>query len=569
MELSYFGAKVIHPPTLQPAINKKIPLRIQNTFNPGFEGTLIHKSIQNAKSNQKIRGISSVKDISLVSIIGSGMIGVPGVSSRLFGTLSRAGINVVLISQASSEHSICFAIEPADAKDADKILREEFELELQRRKIEDVIIENDLSIVAVVGENMKQTPGISGKLFNALGNNGVNVVAIAQGSSELNISVVIEKKNLKKTLNLLHDAYFLSDYKNINVFLIGSGLIGSTLINQIKSHSEYLKKKLRLGISITGIANSRNMHFDSLGINLSTWKKKIDRPGPGVSLEEFTDRTIEMNLPNSVFVDCTSSKDVTTYYQKILGSSISIVTPNKLANSGTYKNYEELKSLSLQKNVKYLFETNVGAGLPVIKTLNDLISSGDQVLRIEGVLSGTLSYIFNSYDGTIPFSQVVKTAMENGYTEPDPRDDLSGEDVCRKIIILGREAGFILEPSHVKTELFLPDSCFKAKSVGDFFKELKKADEAMLKLFNKGVKKKQVLRFIASMESGKAVVKLQSVGIDNPFYSLSGSDNIISFTTQRYLERPLVVKGPGAGADVTAAGVFSEIISIGNYIFKN
>jgi len=569
MELSYFGAKVIHPPTLQPAINKKIPLRIRNTFNPEFHGTLIRNSIKETSSNQKIKGISSVKDISLVSIIGSGMVGVPGVSSRLFGTLSRVGINVILISQASSEHSICFAIDPKNSREAELAIRDEFELELERKKIEDVAIENDLSIIAVVGENMKHTPGISSKLFNALGHNGVNVVAIAQGSSEINISVVIEKENIKKSLNLLHDAFFLSEYKNINAFLVGTGLIGSTLIDQVKSQSQYLREKLGLAINIAGIANSRNMHFDPGGINLSTWRNKIDKPGKGVQLDQFTSKMIAMNLPNSVFVDCTSSKDVTSFYQQILGASISIVTPNKLANSGTHKNYELLKSLAFQKNVKYLFETNVGAGLPVIRTLNDLTFSGDQILSIEGVLSGTLSYIFNTYDGSTPFSQIVKTAMEKGFTEPDPRDDLSGEDVCRKILILGREAGFILEPSNVKAERFLPESCFKAKSISAFFDELEKVDGMMLDLIEKTKKKNQVLRYVASLEKGKTKVKLQSVGEDHPFYSLSGSDNIISFTTQRYKERPLVVKGPGAGADVTAAGVFSEIISIGNYIFKN
>ncbi len=569
MELSYFGAKVIHPPTLQPVINKKIPLRIRNTFNPEFEGTLIRKSIRESISDQKIKGISSVKDISLVSIIGSGMVGVPGVSSRLFGTLSNADINVILISQASSEHSICFAIDPSDAKEAELVIREEFELELERKKIEDVAIENDLSIVAVVGENMKHTPGISGKLFNALGHNGVNVIAIAQGSSEINISVVIEEKNIKKALNLLHDAYFLSDYKNINVFLVGTGLIGSTLIDQIKDQSQYLREKLGLSINITGISNSRNMHFNSSGIDLSGWRKLIDKPGSGADTDTFITRMNAENLPNSVLVDCTSSKSVTSFYPTILGASISIVTPNKLANSGTHKNYEHLKSLAFQKNVKYLFETNVGAGLPVIRTLNDLTFSGDQILRIEGVLSGTLSYIFNTYDGSVPFSKVVKTAMENGFTEPDPRDDLSGEDVCRKILILGREAGFILEPTNVLADMFLPDSCFKADTVKGFFKELEKADGVMLDLIEKTKKKNQVLRYIASLEKGIAKVKLLSVGSDHPFYALSGSDNIISFTTQRYKERPLVVKGPGAGADVTAAGVFSEIISIGNYIFKN
>lgn len=567
MELSYFGAKVIHPPTLQPAISRKIPLRIKNTFNPDFEGTVIRTS--SSKDTQAIKGISSVRDISLVSIVGSGMVGVPGVSSRLFGALSQASINVILISQASSEHSICFAISPNDSVRAEKVIRAAFELEISRKKIENVIVENDLSIVAVVGENMKHTPGISGKLFHALGNNGVNVVAIAQGSSEINISVVIGKSDLRKALNLLHEAFFLSEYTHINMFLVGTGLIGSTLIDQIQSQDVYLKNQLKLSINILGIANSRNSYFQPKGVNLKTWRSRIDKKGPGVDLSAFVDQMIQLNVPNSVFVDCTSNGEVTSHYRNILDNSISIVTPNKLANSGTYANYTELKQIAADRNVKFLFETNVGAGLPVIRTLNDLTFSGDQVSKIEGVLSGTLSYIFNSFDGTKPFSQVVKEAKESGFTEPDPRDDLSGEDVKRKILILGREAGFILEPSDVRVKPFLPRACFTAKSIPAFFKALQKNDAEMEKMVKKAISKGKVLRYIASLEKGKAIVELKTVDGQHPFYSLSGSDNVISFVTKRYMERPLVVKGPGAGADVTAAGVFSEVIAIGNYMFRS
>ena len=567
MELSYFGAKVIYPPTLQPVINKKIPLVIRNTFNQTFEGTVIHTNGESSK--RYVKGIASVDQISLISVIGSGLVGVPGTASRLFGALAKEGINVILISQASSEHSICLAVSPGDAKRAVRILSEEFEWELERKRVEKIIVEEDLSILAIVGERMKHRTGISSKLFSTMGHNGINISAIAQGSSELNISVVIPRKDLVKALNAVHEAFFLSDLTRLNVYLVGTGLIGSTLLDQIGRQKAYLEEKLKLDIKLAGLANSRNASFNKNGIAIKNWRKLVDKKGPGTDLDDYIKEIKELNLQNSVFVDCTSSEDVIKYYGEVLDSSISIVTPNKLANSSSLANYNKLKTKAFNKGVKFLYETNVGAGLPVINTLQDLLHSGDQVHAIEGVLSGTLSYIFNSYDGSVPFSEVVKVAKEKGYTEPDPRDDLNGQDVARKILILAREAGFELEPSDVKVKPFISESAFKAKSVDDFFKVLKNEDATLETILKKAEKKGQVLRYIAKMSGKKATVSLEAVDASHPFFSLSGSDNIIAFATERYNERPLVIKGPGAGAEVTAAGVFAEMISVSNIFGRN
>ncbi|MCZ6521854.1 MAG: bifunctional aspartate kinase/homoserine dehydrogenase I [Bacteroidetes bacterium] len=566
MEMSYFGAKVIYPPTLHPALNKKIPLRIKNTFHPEFPGTLINK--QGNGKDLPVKGISSIENISLISVIGSGMVGVPGVSSRLFGALANQKINVILITQASSEHSICFAVTPDDARIAKQTMEEEFELQIINGKIDRIQIEDKLSIVAIIGENMRHTPGISGNLFGALGKNGINVVAIAQGSSELNLSVVVKKEDLSKTLNSLHESFFLSDVKTLNIYLIGTGLIGGTLLGQIKNQSEFLLTDRLLKLKIVALANSRNTHFDKKGIDIKNWRKKIDFHGQGSNLNEFVNEMRELNLPNSVFVDCTSSQQVIHHYNDILESSISIVTPNKLANSSSYADYDSLQKTAFSNGVKFLYETNVGAGLPVISTLKDLRSSGDKILKIEGVLSGTLSYIFNSFQGDREFCDVVREAKEKGYTEPDPRDDLNGTDVARKILILAREAGLNLEPNDVAIENILPPSCMNAKTMKSFFVELEKANPIFREILDKASQRDKVLRFIASMEDGKAKVSLQAVNQTHPFYSISGSDNIISFTTERYKDRPLVIKGPGAGAEVTAAGVFAEIISISNYMVQ-
>lgn len=566
MELSHFGAKVIYPPTLQPAFGNNIPIRIRNTFNPSFEGTLISKT--SGAVDFPVKGISSIQEIALINVMGSGMVGVPGIASRLFGVLALNSINVILITQASSEHSICFAVSPEEALKARAIIEEEFAFEVQSRKIDGIHIENEMSIVAIIGENMRNTAGISGKMFSALGKNGVNVVAIAQGSSELNISVVVSREDLSKSLNALHEAFFLSDIKTLNIYLVGTGLIGGTLLRQIEKQFEYLYQEQRLKINIVGVCNSRKMYFEETGIALANeqWKKAMDDSEIKSDLREFINQLKKLNLPNSVFVDCTSSQAVVNFYEELLKANVSIVTPSKLANSGSYADYKKIRDLVFRHGAKFLYETNVGAGLPVITTLNDLKQSGDKVLKIEGVLSGTLSYIFNSFKEGIRFSEVVKQAKELGYTEPDPRDDLNGMDVARKILILAREVGLPLEPQDVAVRNILPEACLNAKSVEDFFRELEKADPVFEEQRKKAEAEGKVLRFIATLNENKVNVGLEPVDASHPFYSLSGSDNIISFTTERYKERPLVIKGPGAGAEVTAAGVFAEIISISNYL---
>ncbi len=564
MEMSHFGAKVIYPPTLQPAFEKKIPLRIRNTFNVDFPGTVIREKAQ--KGDYLIKGISSIEGISLINLQGSGMVGVAGVSSRLFTCLAENEISVILITQASSEHSICIAIDPKDASKAKKVIDAEFKQEISSGKIEEVIIEKDLSIVAIIGENMKNTPGIAGKMFEAMGKNGINIRAIAQGSSEVNLSIVINTNNLAKALNTIHEVFFLSDVKTLNVFLVGVGLIGGTLLEQITVQQKYLLTNQLLKINIVAMANSKKMLFNADGIELKNWKEQLLASKEKSDMKKYVQKMEELNLSNSVFIDCTSNALVVDYYEDILNHSISIATPNKLAGSGPYDRFKKLKATAFKNGIKYLFETNVGAGLPVITTLNDLMQSGDKVLKIEGVLSGTLSYIFNNFKEGTSFSSVVKTANEKGFTEPDPRDDLNGMDVARKILILSREVGYDIELADVQIENILPKACLEAKSVDDFFIELEKENQHFEKLLEKATADNKVLRFIAKMEDGKATVSLQSVDMSNPFYSLSGSDNMISFTTDRYNERPLVIKGPGAGAEVTAAGVFAEIISLSHFL---
>lgn len=566
MELSHFGAKVIYPPTLQPVFTKRIPVRIRNTFNTDFEGTVIGEE-SGPPHPMRVKGISSINEVSLINVQGSGMIGVPGVSARLFGALARNDINLILITQASSEHSICFAVAPEDGIRAKDIIEEEFQLEIQARRIDPVKVERDLSVVAIIGENMSDTPGISGKMFSALGRNGVNISAIAQGSSELNISAVIDRKNISKAINALHDAYFLSESRTVNIFMVGPGLIGSTLLQQINDQCEYLERTRSLAIRVVGIANSKKMIFDEQGINLDKWKEALDNSETSTSFDAFTEKMVGLNLPNSVFVDNTSNKEITEYYQQVLENNISIVTPNKVANSGPYERFGALKYAAHKHNVKFLYETNVGAGLPVINTLQDLINSGDGILKIEGVLSGSLSYIFNTYDGTLSFREVVESAQKNGFTEPDPRDDLNGMDVARKILILAREAGFAFEPEDVEIENILPQSCIDAPDVESFFEELGKNDETFKEMVIQAKSEDKKLCFIATLEKeGKITVGLKSIDAHHPFNGLSGSDNMISYTTMRYRENPLVIKGPGAGAEVTAAGVFADIIRISNYL---
>jgi len=566
MEMSHFGAKVIYPPTLQPALNKRIPIFIKNTFNPTFRGTYISEK-QDPKGNA-VKGISSISNVALLTLQGSGMVGVPGIAGRLFSSLAQAKINIILITQGSSEHSISFAIQPKFAIKAKKAVEEEFEYEISKKIIIPVKIEDNLSVVAIIGENMRYRPGISGRLFNALGNNGINAIAIAQGSSELNVSVVINKDDEHKALNALHEAFFLSDTKVLHLFMVGVGLIGSTFLKQLKEQTAFLKEKQALEIKVVGLANSKKMLFNKKGTNLKNWKEKLLASDEKMSFKDFIQKMKELNLPNSIFVDNTANEEISTHYEEILDSSISISTPNKIATSSSYLQYQNLKAAAQNRGVYFMYETNVGAGLPVISTLNDLMNSGDEILKIEGVLSGSLSYIFNNYKEGVAFSDIVKKAGDLGYTEPDPRIDLNGIDVRRKIIILARETGLPLEAKHVKIKNILPKACQDAKTVPQFFKELKKADTSFEKLRIKAEKEGKALRMIASLENGKASIGLQAVDNNHPFYSLSGSDNMIVFTTKRYNERPLVVRGPGAGAEVTAAGVFAEIISIGNLISK-
>lgn len=563
MEMSHFGAKVIHPPTIQPALDKHIPLLIKNTFKPEHPGTFI--SVKPTDPEFLIKGISSIDKISLLTLQGSGMVGVAGISARLFNALSLAKINVILITQGSSEHTISFAVKPEDSEHARKSIEDAFHLELRAKLIEKVRVENDLSIIAVIGENMRNTPGVSGRLFQALGKNGISVVATAQGSSELNISTVIHRHDLDKALNSLHQAFFLSDVKTLSVFLVGVGLIGNTLIRQIENHRDYLKKARSLEIIVAGIANSKKMIFDQDGLSLQKYSESLGKSGEKMDISLYVKKMNEMNLSQSIFVDCTSDENIAKAYTEILSHSISIVTPNKVANSGSYRQYKNLREQAAKSNVRFMYETNVGAGLPVINTLNDLLSSGDRIIRIEAVLSGTLSFIFNNFKAGLSFSDIVQQAKKLGYTEPDPRIDLSGKDVARKLLILARESGLEMEMKDIVIDQILPASCMKAKSVDDFFVELKKNDDVFEKRRALASGKNKVLRFIAKLEKGKASISLEEVDSAHPFYNLSGSDNIISFTTDRYSDRPLVVKGPGAGAEVTAAGVFAEIISIGKY----
>ena len=564
MEMSHFGAKVIYPPTLQPAFKKRIPIWIKNTFNTAFEGTLINE--KTSATDHSVKGISSIENISMLNLTGSGMVGVPGVSGRLFGALARNLINVILITQASSEHSICFVIDSKEGVKARAAVEEEFEHEIQAGKIDKLHEKDNLAIVAVVGDNMRHTPGIAGKLFSSLGKNGINVVAIAQGSSEINLSVVIGKEDLTKALNVIHESFFLSDVKTINVFVVGVGLIGSALLKQLQKQGAYLLKEKNFKINVVGLANSKKMLINENGVALASWKEKLEEQGEKANLKEFVKRMVDLNLRNSIFVDNTSNKEVVSFYHTVLDESISIVTPNKLANSGLFKEYKKLQETAFKRGVKLMYETNVGAGLPVINTLNDLKDSGDKIIRIEGVLSGTLSYIFNNFKGDKKFSDIVKEAKEKGFTEPDPRDDLNGKDVARKILILSREAGYNMEFDDVIVENILPAPCLKAKTVEEFFVELEKNNNVFSKKRDEADKANKVLRFIAKLENGKAEVSLQSVDSTHPFFSLSGSDNMIAYTTERYKERPLVIKGPGAGAEVTAAGVFGDIIRISNYL---
>lgn len=561
MELSFFGAKVIYPPTMIPAFLKKIPIVILNTFDTAFGGTYIKHDC--GPSNLPIKGISSINEVSILNVEGSGMVGKAGFSGRLFSMLAREQINVILITQSSSEHSITFAVNPADALKAKALIEQEFELEVQAKKLESPDVEDGLSVLAIVGENMKHTPGVSGKLFHALGRNGINVRAIAQGSSEYNISVIISRGDLAKALNAVHDAFFVELNKTLHVFCLGTGNIGTTLFRQLKNHAEFLKQHNGIQVKIVGISNTRKMMFDDDGIDLDTWKDKLEASTIVADLPAYIERMKQMNLPNCVFVDNTASATPISFYETVFKSNISVVTCNKIGNSASYAQYKTFKDTARKHGVDFYYETNVGAGLPIVRTLRDLMMSGDRVIKIEAILSGTISYIFNNFKGDATFHDVVKIAQEKGYTEPDPRDDLRGTDFMRKMLILARDAGYALEPGDVKIESMLPKACLDAGTVAEFYAELKNEEKFFADMKAKAIAEGKVLRYIGKLEDGQVSITLQMVGEEHPFYTLSGSDNIISFTTERYIDRPLVVKGPGAGAEVTAAGVFADIVNVG------
>ncbi len=561
MELSYFGAKVIYPPTMTPAFLKRIPIVIKNTFDPAFGGTVIRHDCN--ENGLPIKGISSIDKISLINLQGSGMVGKAGFSGRLFSLLARERINVMLITQSSSEHSITFAVQPADAERACKLMEQEFELELVAQKLDTPVIERDLSVLGIVGENMRHTPGMSGRLFHALGRNGINVRAIAQGSSEYNISVIISAHDLGKAVNAVHDAFFVEFNKTLNVFCLGTGNIGKTLFAQLQQHSEYLATQLSIQVRIAGISNTRKMRFSVDGLKLDDWAQDLDAYGEPADLSAFVARMKEMNMPNAVFVDNTASAQPVAFYEEIFKSTISIVTCNKIGNSASYSQYETFRDTARKHGVDFFYETNVGAGLPIIRTLKDLMVSGDRVQKIEAILSGTISFIFNNFKGNANFHDVVKTAQDKGYTEPDPRDDLSGKDFMRKILILARDAGHQMEAEDVQIESILPKACLEAKTVAEFYASLKAEEAHFNNLKQQAESAGKVLRYVGQLYEGKASITLQMVGEDHPFYSMSGADNVIAFTTDRYKDRPMVVKGPGAGAEVTAAGVFADLINVG------
>ncbi|MDR0976574.1 MAG: bifunctional aspartate kinase/homoserine dehydrogenase I [Prevotellaceae bacterium] len=561
-ELCNFGAKVVYPPTIYPVYHKSIPILIKNTFNPEGQGTVIRQETDSSVS-KAIKGISSIDDTSLITVTGLGMVGVIGVNYRIFKALAKNGISVFLVSQASSENSTSIGVRNADSDLACAVLDEEFAKEIEMGEISPVQAEKNLATVAIVGENMKHTPGIAGKLFGTLGRNGISVIACAQGASETNISFVVESRSLRKSLNVIHDSFFLSEYQVLNLFICGIGTVGGNLIEQILGQQEKLKQENGLKLNVVGIANSRRAMFNRRGLDLNDYRRALAAEGRPSSIDILREEIIGMNIFNSVFVDCTASEEVASLYKSLLEHNVSVVATNKIAASSTYDNYIELKQIARRRGVKFLFETNVGAGLPIINTINDLIHSGDKILKIEAVLSGTLNYIFNTINADVPFSQTIRRAQEEHYSEPDPRIDLSGTDVIRKLVILAREAGYRLEQSDVKTNLFVPDEFFEG-TLDEFWQKVPTLDadfEARRRVLESEHKH---WRFVARLEDGQASVGLVEVNPTHPFYNLEGSNNIILLTTERYREYPMMIQGYGAGAGVTAAGVFADIMSIAN-----
>lgn len=560
MELCNFGAKVVYPPTIYPVCVKNIPILIKNTFNPSGKGTVIKRDI--AEDQKPIKGISSINGTTLITVSGLSMVGVIGVNRRIFSALANNGISVFLVSQASSENSTSIGVRDADADAACEVLNAEFSKEIETGAMYRMTAESGLATVAIVGENMKHTPGIAGKLFGTLGRSGINVIACAQGASETNISFVVDGLFLRKTLNVIHDSFFLSEYQVLNLFLCGVGTVGSSLIAQLAQQSEKLKKERGLKLKVVGIASGHNAMFDREGISLENCREQLAHSAPS-DLNRLRDEVIGMNIFNSVFVDCTASSDVAGLYQEFLEHNISVVAANKAAASSDYATYEKLKSTARKRGVKFLFETNVGAGLPIIRTMNDLLNSGDKILKIEAVLSGTLNFIFNKISADVPFSETVRLAKEEGYSEPDPRVDLSGKDVIRKLVILAREAGYRIEQSDVEKHLFVPDSFFQG-TLDEFWKNLPSLDADFERRRRVLESEGKRWRFVSRYENGKASVELCEVGREHPFYTLEGSNNIILLTTERYKEYPMQIQGYGAGAGVTAAGVFADIMSIAN-----
>ncbi len=562
MELCNFGAKVIYPPTIYPVYHRNIPVRVKNTFNPDAPGTLI--TAQASQSGKPIKGISSINDTCLITVTGLGMVGIVGVNARIFNTLARSGVSVFLVSQASSENNTSFAVKNCDAETAVKVLKQEFADELIDGQLTDITATHDLTTVAIVGENMKGMPGIAGKLFNTLGRNGINVIAVAQGAAEVNISFVIRHSDLSKALNVIHDSLFLSETQVLNLFVVGVGNVGRHLLGQIKKQQRKLLTTKSLEMKVVGIANSRRAVYDPEGVDIDKTDTLLANSAIASDPVSIVDSIVRMNLYNTVFVDCTSSREVASAYGYLLDHNVNIVAANKIAASSDYENYLSLKHKSVTRDVKFLFETNVGAGLPIISTINNLINSGDQILKIEAVVSGTLNYIFDVLSPEIPFSKAVAMARDNGFSEPDPRVDLSGIDVVRKIVILAREAGYAVEQSDVVIEPFMPDEFFDG-TVDEFFRRLPDLDENFEKRRASAAAKGNRFRFIATLDrNGKATVSLREVEQTHPFHSLQSSNNIIALTTDRYNEFPIIIKGYGAGADVTAAGVFADIISIAN-----
>lgn len=572
-ELCNFGAKVVYPPTIYPVCIKNIPILIKNTFRPEDKGTIITNLAEGDDNGRAIKGISSINNTSLITVSGLSMVGVIGVNRRIFTTLAENGISVFMVSQASSENSTSIGVTDDDADRACEVLNKEFAKEIEMGAMYRMKLERDLATVAIVGENMKHTPGIAGKLFGTLGRNGISVIACAQGASETNISFVVERKSLRKSLNVIHDSFFLSEYQVLNVFLCGVGTVGGSLLEQIAGQRAKLMKERNLQVNVVGIASGHNAMFDRNGIDLSQYVEDgkfsiaMLRQGlkaaPSSNIQRLKDEVIGMNIFNSVFVDCTASADVAGLYEDLLSNNISVVAANKVAASSDYDNYAKLKATARKRGVKYLFETNVGAGLPIINTINDLINSGDKILKLEAVLSGTLNFIFNTISADVPFSETVRRAKEEGYSEPDPRIDLSGKDVVRKLVILSREAGYKLNQEDVEKTLFIPQSFFEG-TLDDFWKNLPTLDAQFEKERQEVEAAHEHWKFVAKLENGKGSVSLQRVGEHHPFYDLEGSNNIILITTERYNQYPMLIQGYGAGASVTAAGVFADIMSIAN-----